>query len=132
MSTDQQRQSTGRLFFLTSRKYRYNVHATHFLDPEGGSQKATLLVVVLLFVVINSLKKVYSNRKRPCITVSSKCHLRVTLTETSKLSSPPPFNATHRYDPESDKVTGWKISELTPSWLTTILCVLSPYTCVPL
>jgi len=27
-----------------------------FLDPEGGSQKATLVVVLLLVVVINSLK----------------------------------------------------------------------------
>ena len=29
---------------------------SYFLDPEGGSQKATLVVVVVVVVVISSLK----------------------------------------------------------------------------
>ena len=30
--------------------------SAHFLDPEGGSQKATLIVLLVLLLVISSLK----------------------------------------------------------------------------
>jgi len=33
----------------------YILYAIYFLDPEGGTQKATLVVLVLVLVVISSL-----------------------------------------------------------------------------